>query len=191
MTLRHRTIGIIFQDFVTYMGRIRDGIGYGQVDQLDNLSRITEAAKKGQADAFIRRLPETYDTILGREFAKGEQLSGGQLQRLALSRLFMRDADLLILDEPTFALDPRSEYEIYKTFDAHSDGKISLLISHRYSTMRIADRIIVLDGQIREAGTHAELMRLGGRYAELFDAQTKAVRTDSHGRSSSLNQQLG
>jgi ATP-binding cassette subfamily B protein len=172
----HETIGVIFQDFVTYADRVRDNIGYGQVEELDNLPRIVEAAKKGQAHDFIQKMPEGYETMLGREFARGEWLSGGQLQRLALSRLFMRDADVLILDEPTFALDPRSEYDIYETCNEHCVGKISLLISHRFSTMRIADRIIVLGGQVLEEGTHGDLVRLGGRYAQLYEIQSRVFR---------------
>lgn len=178
----HQSVGVIFQDFVTYLDKVRDNIGYGQADQLDNLPRIVEASRKGQADAFIRKLSEGYETILGREFTGGEWLSGGQMQRLALARLFMRDADVFVLDEPTFALDPRSEYEIYETFNEHCDGKISFLISHRFSTMRIAERIVVLSGQVLEDGTHEDLMRLGGRYAELFEIQSKALRRDSNGR---------
>lgn len=178
----HESIGVIFQDFVTYMDRVRDNIGYGQVDQMDNLPRIIEAAKRGQADAFIRALPGGYETILGREFAKGEWLSGGQMQRLALSRLFMRDADVLILDEPTFALDPRTEYEIYETFNKHCDGRIALLISHRFSTIRVADRIIVLSNRVVEDGTHDDLVHLGGVYAELFDIQSRTLWRDTEGK---------
>ena len=175
----HESIGVIFQDFVTYLSKIRENIGYGQVDAMEDLSQIIAAAEKGRADAFIRKLPEGYETVLGREFSGGEWLSGGQMQRLALSRLFMRKADVFILDEPTFALDPRSEYEIYETFDAHCAGKIGFLISHRFSTMRIAERIVVLNGQVLEDGTHAELMRLGGVYADLFEIQSKALRRDT------------
>jgi ATP-binding cassette subfamily B protein len=160
---------------VTYFDKVKVNIGYGRIDQLDNSSKIIEAAKKAQADAFIKKLPQGYETIPGREFAKGVWLSGGQLQRLALARLFIRDADVLVLDEPTFALDPRSEYEIYETFNQHYNEKISLLISHRFSTMRIADRIIVLSGRVLEEGTHDDLMRLGGKYAELYDIQSKAI----------------
>ncbi len=171
----HRAIGVIFQDFVTFADRVRDNIGYGQFDRRDNLPQIMEAARKGQADDFIRRLPQGYETLLGREFDRGEWLSGGQLQRLALARLFMRDADVLILDEPTFALDPRAEYEVYETCREHCDDKISLFVSHRFSTMRITDRIAVLQaGQIIEDGTHEDLMRDRGQYAELFELQSKS-----------------
>lgn len=184
----HAAIGVVFQDFVTYMGKIRDNIGYGQIDQLDNLPQIMAAARKGRADSFIQKLPEGYDTMMGREFARGTQLSGGQKQRLALARLFMRDADILILDEPTFALDPRTEYEIYETCHKHCNGKISLLISHRFSTMRIADRIIVLDkGQVLEDGSHEELMLVNGQYAELYRIQSKAVMRDANDETAVLS----
>ncbi len=135
------------------------------------------AAAKSGANAVIERLPAGYESMLGKWFEKGEQLSGGEWQKIALARAFMRDAQLLILDEPTSSLDPQAEYEVFAHFRELTAGKSAIFISHRFSTVRLANRIIVLeDGAVLEEGTHAELVAKGGRYAELFALQAEAYR---------------
>jgi ATP-binding cassette subfamily B protein len=138
---------------------------------------IDLAAHKSLADAVISRLPRGYDQVLGRRFEGGVDLSGGQWQRIALARAYLRDAQILVLDEPTAALDARSEYEVFERFAELTAGKTALLISHRFSTVRMADRIVVLaDGRIAECGTHRELLRRGGEYAEMFELQASSYR---------------
>src|SRR5205085_6827333 len=133
--------------------------------------------RKSLADAVIRRLPKEYDQLLGRRFEGGLDLSGGEWQKVALARAYLRDAQLLILDEPTAALDARSEYEVFQRFAELTEGKMALLISHRFSTVRMADRIIVLEnGRIAEQGSHTQLMALGSRYAEMFELQASSYR---------------
>jgi ATP-binding cassette subfamily B protein len=167
-----RHIAVIFQDFIQYYLTAAENIGFGQVDSLEDTGRITAAAERGEADGLIARLPQGYRTVLGRWFDQGTQLSGGEWQRIALARAFMRDAPILVLDEPTASLDARAEFEVFHRFRELTHDRIVLLISHRFSTVRMADRIYVLDGgRIAESGNHEELMRVGGRYAELFQLQ--------------------
>jgi ATP-binding cassette subfamily B protein len=172
-------IGVIFQDFVEYHFTARENIGFGQVEALNDMARIEAAAKKSGADEFLSTLPLGYETMLGRWFGDdaGHDLSIGQWQKVALARAFMRDAPLLILDEPTASLDARAEYEIFKRFRELAAERTAILISHRFSTVRIADRIIVLDkGRIVEQGSHEELLALNGKYAALFNLQAEGYR---------------
>lgn len=173
----HQRFGVIFQDFVRYQFSVRENIGFGQVDELENLEKIKDAAERGGADQVIEGMPNGYETILGRRWEKGLELSGGQWQKIALARAFMRNAEALILDEPTSALDAEAEYEIFKRFRELMSGQIAVLISHRFSTVRMADRIVVLsDGRIVELGSHAELMARGGPYSRLFELQAEGYR---------------
>ncbi len=170
-------IGVIFQDYVTYFFSAAENIGVGQLAAIEDRARVEGAAAKSGADAVIARLPGGYDTTLGRWFDEGYQLSGGEWQKVALARGFMRDAEVLILDEPTASLDARAEAEIFARMQALTEGKMALFISHRFSTVRLADRILVLeDGAIKEDGTHQNLLALGGIYAELFNLQAAAYR---------------
>jgi ATP-binding cassette subfamily B protein len=173
----HREIGVIFQDFMRYELSARRNIAVGRIDT-DELEReVQDAARKSLADSVIRRLPRGYDQLLGRRFEGGVDLSGGEWQKIALARAYLRDAQLLILDEPTAALDARSEYEVFQRFAELTHGKMALLISHRFSTVRMADRIVVLEnGRIAEEGDHASLMAQGGRYAEMFELQASSYR---------------
>jgi ATP-binding cassette, subfamily B, bacterial len=170
-------IGVIFQDFVKYQLSARENIGFGQINRLEDQPRIDDAAERGGADTVVAELPEGMDTMLGRWFEKGNELSGGQWQKIALSRAFMRDGEVLVLDEPTSALDAEREYEIFQRFRELTEGKIAVLISHRFSTVRMADRIAVVeDGTIAELGSHAELVAKGGTYARLFELQAEGYR---------------
>ncbi|BCL84233.1 multidrug ABC transporter permease [Ktedonobacteria bacterium brp13] len=177
--LRKR-IGVIFQDFVNYYLTARENIGVGRIEEIENTELVISAAHKSGADAVIEKLPQSYETTLGRWFKNLEestQLSGGEWQKIALARAFISDAHILALDEPTSALDARAEYEIFKHFRALTTNKTALFISHRFSTVRLADRIFVLEnGHIIENGTHQELMALEERYAELFNLQAEAYR---------------
>ena len=168
-------IGVIFQDFARYQLLVGENIGIGDVDKLMEKELVSEAANKGMADAFIQDLPEAYDTQLGTWFNQGKELSGGQWQKIALSRAFMRNqADILILDEPTAAIDAKAEAEIFSHFRELTSNKISIIISHRFSTVRMADHIIVLEkGRISEQGSHQDLIDLNGQYATLFHLQAK------------------
>ena len=168
-------IAAMFQDFVTYQATASENIGLGDLPELENLVLIQEAATKGGAHDLIARLPDGYDTPLGRWFDKGANLSGGEWQKIALGRAFMRRASVLVLDEPTSALDAQAEYELFERLRKLSQGRTAVYISHRFSTVRQADRILFLErGALVEEGTHDELMLLGGRYARLFTMQASA-----------------
>lgn len=172
-----RNVGVIFQDFVRYSMTASDNLAVGRIDERSNRPRIEDAAHRSLADEIIERLPSGYDQMVGRRFEDGVDLSGGEWQKVALGRAYMRDAQLLILDEPTAALDARAEYEVFQRFTELTAGKTAVLISHRFSTVRMADRILVLEhGSHLESGTHEELLVLGGRYAELFNLQAAGYR---------------
>jgi len=173
-TLRKK-IGVIFQDFARYQLLVGENIGIGDVDELEQDELIEEAAEKGMADEFVKELPQGYKTQLGTWFKDGKELSGGQWQKIALSRAFMRSkADILILDEPTAAIDARAEAEIFSHFRDLTANKISIIISHRFSTVRMADHIIVLEkAEILEEGSHEELLASDGQYATLFNLQAQ------------------
>jgi ATP-binding cassette, subfamily B, bacterial len=172
-----REIGVIFQDYMRYDLLVKENIGFGNLDRLSDRSAIETAAQKGQAAEMIARLPDTYDQIVGRRFDGGVNLSGGEWQKIALARAYMRDAQVLILDEPTATLDARAEHEVFLRFAGLTEGRTSVLISHRFSTVRMADRILVLSGgEITEQGSHQELVRAGGLYAGLFELQAAGYR---------------
>jgi ATP-binding cassette subfamily B protein len=172
----HREIGVIFQDFMRYEMTARTNIGVGRILGCDQ-EALDTAARKSLADMVLSRLPRGYDQLLGRRFEGGVDLSGGEWQRIALARAYLRDAQILILDEPTAALDARSEYEVFQRFAELTEGKMAILISHRFSTVRMADRIVVLeDGRIAEQGSHGRLMAMGGRYAGMFELQAASYR---------------
>ena len=171
-------IGVIFQDFNRYQLKVGENIGAGDVAAFDDQARWAEAAAKGQAAEFIAQLPQAYESQLGRWFFSGQELSGGQWQRIALARAFMRtSAEILVLDEPTAAMDAETEAQIFEHFRSLTRDRIAILISHRFSTVRYADQIVVLDeGRIVEHGTHEQLIALNGRYAHLFNLQARAYR---------------
>ena len=173
----YREIGVIFQDFMRYEMTARENIAVGKIDEIENRPLVGEAAHKSLADEVIARLGAGYEQMLGRRFEGGVDLSGGEWQKIALARAYLRDAQLLVLDEPTAALDARSEYQVFQRFAELTAGKMALFISHRFSTVRMADRIVVLDnGNIAEEGTHEQLTSMGGRYAELFELQAASYR---------------
>ncbi len=170
-------IGVIFQDFVRFNLKVNENIAIGKIDERANHPKIKTAAHQSLADAVIEKLPAKYEQMLGRRFEKGVELSGGEWQKVALGRAYMRDAQLLILDEPTAALDARAEYEVFERFTDLTQGKTAVIISHRFSTVRMADRILVLrNGEKLELGSHEELMAEGGLYAELFNLQAQGYK---------------
>src|SRR4249919_549616 len=170
-------IGVIFQDFVRYHLTAGENIGVGQIDAMYDRERIREAARRAMADQVIEPLPYGYDQLVGRRFKTGVDLSGGQWQKIAIARAYMRDAQVMILDEPTAALDARSEFEVFQRFKELSNDRTAILISHRFSSVRMADRILVLnEGRLEASGTHPELIAQGGRYAELFELQAAGYR---------------
>ncbi len=170
-------IGVIFQDFVRFQLPAGQNLAVGRIEERQNQLRIESAAQQSLADTVIAKLPGGYEQMIGRRFAGGVDLSGGEWQKIALGRAYMRDAQLLILDEPTAALDARAEYEVFQRFNELTRGKTAVLISHRFSTVRMADRILVIEnGQFVEIGAHDELLAKGGRYAELFRLQAAGYR---------------
>jgi len=177
LTSLRQCIGVIFQDFVQYHLTARENIGFGQVEAQEDMAQVVAAAQKGGAHPIIERLPEGYEAWLGRRWEKGHELSGGEWQKVALSRAFMRDAEVLALDEPTASLDAEAEYQVFQRFGELTAGKIAVLISHRFSTVRMADRIVVIEGgHITEVGSHEELLARSGTYARLFSLQAEGYR---------------
>ncbi len=173
----HREMGVIFQDFMRYEMTVRENISVGHVEVPHSDEDIALAARKSLAAEVVKKLPGGYDQMLGRRFVSGVDLSGGEWQRIALARAYLRDAQLLILDEPTAALDAKSELEVFERFAELTAGKMALLISHRFSTVRMADRIVVLSGgRLVEEGTHQQLIALGGQYAAMFEMQAASYR---------------
>ncbi len=172
-----RNIGIIFQDYLRYQMSFAQNIAVGNIDELNNRELIEQSAEKSLASLLAKKLPQQYDQALGRRFNNGVELSGGEWQKVALARAYMKEAQLLILDEPTSALDARAEYDVFQRFAELTKGKTAVLISHRFSTVRMANRILVLNkGQLLEIGSHEELLALNGRYAELFQLQAQGYR---------------
>ncbi len=170
-------IGVIFQDYIRYQMSVNQNIAAGNISEVGNAELIKTSSVQSMAAPLIERLPDKYEQMLGRRFNNGIDLSGGEWQKIALARAYMKDAQLLILDEPTAALDARAEYEVFQRFADLTKGKSAVLISHRFSTVRMADRIIVLDkGQLIEIGSHEELLQKEGRYAELFKLQAMGYR---------------
>ncbi|KQU46961.1 ABC transporter ATP-binding protein [Sphingomonas sp. Leaf339] len=170
-------IGVIFQDFVRYNLPAADNIAVGRIEARDDRARIKAAATASLADGVVAKLPDGYDQMIGKRFRNGVDLSGGEWQKMAIARAYMRDANVLILDEPTAALDARAEYEVFQRFRELSAGRSAVLISHRFSSVRMADRILMLsDGRVESSGTHADLLAASGRYAELFELQAAGYR---------------
>jgi ATP-binding cassette, subfamily B, bacterial len=173
----YREIGVIFQDFMRYEMTARENIAVGRIEQIDDLQSLRESAQRSMADEVVGKLSSGYEQMLGRRFDGGVDLSGGEWQKVALARAYLRNAPVLILDEPTSALDARSEYEVFQRFAELTAGKMALFISHRFSTVRMADRIVVLEnGRVAEEGDHDALTHLGGRYAEMFELQAASYR---------------
>ena len=176
-SLRER-LGAVFQDFVKYDLTARENIGLGDVQYIEDIERIQSTAQQVGVDDFITALPQGYETILSRWLVDkdddGTDLSGGQWQKVAISRTYLRNVDVLMLDEPTSALDAEAEYDIYQRFADISKNRATVLISHRFSTVRMADKIAVIDdGTIQEYGTHLELLDKGGTYARLYGLQAQ------------------
>lgn len=172
LTELRQHIGIIFQDFLRYQMTFSQNIAAGNIDEKANEELIHQSARQSLADELAQKLPGGYDQMLGKRFAEGVELSGGEWQKVAIARAYMREAQLIILDEPTSALDARAEAQVFERFTELTQGKMAVLISHRFSTVRMADRIMVLDkGEIAEIGSHEQLLKKGGRYAELFQLQ--------------------
>jgi ATP-binding cassette subfamily B protein len=173
----YRAIGAVYQDFVRYEMSVAENIGMGRIDDWQDAAKMEQAAHKSRADSVIEKLPEGYKQMLGRRFEGGVDLSGGEWQRIALARAYMRDAQILVLDEPTAALDAKSEHEVFQRFADLTEGKLALFISHRFSTVRMADRIIVLEeGRIAEEGDHDCLMEMRRRYFGMFELQAANYR---------------
>jgi ATP-binding cassette subfamily B protein len=176
-TSLRREISVIFQDYAKYHLTARENIWFGNIDLLSKDERVSAAAHQADADTLIEQLPKGYETILGRMFDGGKELSVGEWQKVALGRAFLRDAQIIVLDEPTSSLDPKAEYNVFQRMRDLLNGRTAILISHRFSTVRMADRIFVLDGgKVVEQGTHEALIREGGRYAKLFERQSQHYR---------------
>lgn len=172
LTELRKNVGVIFQDYIRYQMTVSQNIAVGNIDEKENRELIVQSAKKSLADRLVEKLAGKYDQALGKRFNQGVELSGGEWQKIALARAYMKEAQVLILDEPTSALDARAEYEVFQRFSELTKGKTAVLISHRFSTVRMADRILVLDkGELLEIGSHEELLNKQGRYAELFNLQ--------------------
>ncbi len=172
-----REIGVVFQDYARYNVTGRENIWFGNVELPPADERVMAAARFAGADDVLRQLPRGYDTLLGKWFEGGEELSIGQWQKVALARAFLRNAQIIVLDEPTSAMDAQSEHDLFQRFRQLAEGRMAVIISHRFSTVRMADRIVVLeDGRIADMGSHAELVRHGGRYAHLFEIQAQHYR---------------
>jgi ATP-binding cassette subfamily B protein len=173
----HQQIGVIFQDFMRYDLPARENIAAGQIHQIEDSERLLRAATRSGAMHLIQRFPDGLEQMLGRRFEGGVDLSGGEWQKFALARGYLRDAQLIILDEPTAALDALAEYEVFRRFTELTEGRMAILISHRFSTVRTCDRIVVLEnGVIHEQGTHGQLLARGGRYAVMFELQASSYR---------------
>lgn len=174
----HRRIGVIFQNFVQYQFTVGENIGVGDVENLNDRDKWLDASEKGMAKPFIETMSENYQTQLGKWFKGGQELSGGQWQKIALSRAFMREkADILVLDEPTSAMDAEAEMNVFSHFRKLTQNQMLILISHRFSTVRMADQIMVMsNGSIIEHGSHNELLAMNGRYAHLFRLQAEGYK---------------
>ena len=178
--LLRKSMSVIFQDYSQYQLSARQNIWVGNIDLDQQGAAIEEAARDAGADEVIQGLRRGYDTMLGKWFAEGEELSIGEWQKVALARAFVREAEILVFDEPTSALDPTSEWKAFEHIRALAKGRAVILISHRFSTVRMADRIHILEhGRIAESGSHDELMELDGRYARMYELQARAYRLDS------------
>ncbi len=172
-----KEMGVIFQDYLRYQMTVAQNIAVGNIERQQDRALIETSAQRSLADMLAEKLPGRYDQELGRRFRQGVELSGGEWQKIALARAYMRDAQLLILDEPTAALDARAEYQVFERFAELTKGRTAVLISHRFSTVRMADRILVLEkGELMEIGSHEELLERGGKYAELFHLQAQGYR---------------
>jgi ATP-binding cassette subfamily B protein len=169
-----KNIGVIFQDYLRFQMTVSQNIAAGNISEKENAELIRTSATQSLADPMVQKLPGKYDQALGKRFNQGIELSGGEWQKIALARAYMKESQLLILDEPTAALDARAEYEVFQRFSELTKGKTAVLISHRFSTVRMANRILVLEkGELLQMGSHEELLAQGGRYAELFRLQAK------------------
>ncbi len=169
-------IGIIFQDYIKYEMTVAENIAVGDIERRDDDERIADSARKSLASEVVEQLPAQFQQVLGKRFKDGQELSGGQWQKVALARAYMRDAQLVVLDEPTSALDARAEHEVFQRFSRLIEGKMAVLISHRFSTVRMADRILFLEnGQLLEFGSHEELLQVNGKYAELLTCRRRGI----------------